>query len=60
MTKSKINKIILITFLQGKKLGKGVILVNYADIIWNLVEKLLDEKEKQEKETEDQIRNEQD
>lgn len=33
--------------------------MNYADIIWNLVEKLLDEKNKEEKKTEDQRRNEQ-
>jgi len=59
LTKSKINNIMLLSFSQGIT-WKGVILVNYADIIWNLVEKLLDEKEKQEKKTEDQIRNEQD
>jgi len=49
----------LLSFSQGIT-WKGVILVNYADIIWNLVEKLIEEKEKQEKKTEDQIRNEQD
>ena len=33
---------------------KGVMLVNYADIIWKLVEKLLNEKEQEEKKTNDQ------
>ena len=33
---------------------KGVMLVNYADIIWKLIEKLLSEKEQEEKKTNDQ------
>ena len=33
---------------------EGVMLVNYADIIWKLVEKLLNEKVQEEKNTNDQ------